>query len=266
MSQTKISVWGSCVSRDIFNSDFIADYKEEFELIHEQQHVSVISLMSSPYFKEVEELNGEVTNFYKNVFRRDLSKAYLNELKANPPEYLIVDFYTDTFYGSVEEISGTFITNKLWQYKKLDYFSSLGLGKELSVFKNSHEYIEKWKIYFDRFMYFMNKNCLNTEIIINKSRFVDKYWDEPEQSFKSISDKKEDRWKAFHIDRFNIIWNLFDTYAVEKYNLKSIDFDLTEYYGDIDHKWGLFYVHYNQKFYNDLFQSLVDIVKESKKI
>lgn len=261
--QASISVWGSCVSRDIFNRDFIEEYKDYFDLINEQQHVSVISLMSPSYTKEVGELTGEVTNFYKNVFKRDLSKAYLKELKKNPPKYLLVDFYTDTFYGSVEELTGTYITNKLWQYKKLNYFSELELGKELSVFKNSHEYIEKWKFNFDEFMSFMTTNCPETEIIVNKARFVNRYWDESEQSYKSISEEKKDRWKAFHIDRFNIIWNLFDTYAVEKYQLKSIEYDWNKYYGNKEHNWGLFYVHYNQQFYDDLFQSLLELTKGS---
>lgn len=74
MTQTSISVWGSCVSRDIFNRKFIENYKDYFQVLHDQQHVSVISLMATPYTKDVGELTGDVTKFYKDVFKRDLSK------------------------------------------------------------------------------------------------------------------------------------------------------------------------------------------------
>ncbi|MDT2865719.1 DUF6270 domain-containing protein [Vagococcus carniphilus] len=264
MTQTSISVWGSCVSRDIFNRKFIENYKDYFQVLHDQQHVSVISLMATPYTKDVGELTGDVTKFYKDVFKRDLSKKYLEDLKENPPEFLIMDFYTDTFYGSVVEKTGTIITNKLWQYRKLNYFSELKLGKEYSVYKNSFDFIEKWKTSFDEFMRFMKSYCPKTKIIINKAKFVNKYWDEEENEFFNITKLNKDNWKEFHIDRFNIIWNLFDTYAIEKYQLDSINFDIKKYYGDENHEWGLFYVHYNQQYYEDLFESLIKIVEIEK--
>lgn len=264
VSKYSISILGSCVSRDLFNSHFVSNYDVQFEVLSDQQHMSIISLMSPPLSKNLSDISGDITTFYKHNFQRDLNKNYLEELKYNPPEFLLIDFYTDAFYGTVEEKSGSYITNKLWQYKKLGCYRELEIGKEYSVYNNSLEFIELWKNYFDLFMVFINEYCPKTKIIINKAKFVNRYLDSKKDKMVTISDVTDDKWKAFHIDRFNIIWNLFDTYAIEKYNLDSIDFDMNTYYGNPFHKWGLFYVHYNQEFYNDTYQKLLIIVDRSK--
>ncbi|MHC5268056.1 DUF6270 domain-containing protein [Enterococcus sp. LJL98] len=260
MDKINISVWGSCVSRDIFNQQFVADHKMFFNVVSDQQHVSVISLMSEVIDIDVEQLEGPVSPFYKKVFIQDMDKSYLKALKESNPDVILLDFYTDAFYGVKEVQKKTHITNKIWQYRKLNVFRQLDIFNEYSVYNNSLEFISKWKESFDLFMKYVSLHLPNSRVIINKARFSNQYFDEKEKKFKVLSDELPDKWSEFHIHRFNLIWELFDTYAIEKYQLEAIDFDMKEYYCSSSHPWGLFYVHYNNTYYTDIFRKLKEML------
>lgn len=256
MKKTNISIWGSCVSRDIFNQKFVNNHKDYFQVVSDQQHVSVPSLMSKPVSIEMNNLIGDVTPFYKNVFKQDMTKEYLLNLKKSNPDIILIDFYTDAFYGTKRLTNDSYITNKIWQYKKLNVFNLLNIDKEYSVYNNSLEFIELWKRSFDSFMSYVNENLPNSKIVVNSARFSNKYYDKQERQYRVLSDKLNDKWSSFHIDRFNLIWELFDTYAIEKYHLSVITPDMTKYFSSEDHPWGLFYVHYNPEYYLDMFEKL----------
>lgn len=71
-----IGVWGSCCTRDIFNSKFIADYKQHYKITVDQQHISVISMMSRPVKLNLHKLEGNVSPFFKKVFVQDMEKDF----------------------------------------------------------------------------------------------------------------------------------------------------------------------------------------------
>lgn len=80
----KIAVLGSCVSRGAFNSDFVPNYKDFFEVIFDGQRTSLISLMQEPILIdekliEINPLNR--VNFAKTRFLSDdLNKRFLKDL------------------------------------------------------------------------------------------------------------------------------------------------------------------------------------------
>jgi hypothetical protein len=118
ITPTRVALLGSCTTRDVFNSKFNSDYKKYFKIVADQQHMSLLSVMSSPFEVNNEKIEGDVTDFYKNVYKQDLQKDFLLRLKESNPEVLILDFYTDVFYGAIEVNDTALITNKKWQYKK----------------------------------------------------------------------------------------------------------------------------------------------------
>lgn len=260
LNQTKISIWGSCVSRDIFNQKFVKNHKEIFHVVSDQQHISALSLMSKPILIKTDDLIGDVTPFYKNVFRQDMKKEYLINLKKTQPDIILIDFYTDAFYGTKKLKNSSYITNKIWQYKKLNVFNQLEIEREYSVYNNSLEFISLWKKSFDSFMAYVTEHLPNSKVVINSARFSNTYFDENEKNFKILSEKLTDKWSTFHIDRFNLIWELFDTYAIEKYKLDAITHDMSKYYCSSKHPWGLFYVHYNPEYYLDAFEKIRSVI------
>lgn len=250
----KVALLGSCTTRDIFNSKFNPDYKEHFTIVADQQHMSIVSVMSFPLNLKESKINGDVTNFYKNVYRQDLQKDFLSRLKQSQPDILIIDFYTDVFYGTLAVNEGAYITNKKWQYKKLDHFKQINIENEYSIYNNTDAFLKLWKKNFDDLIQYVRLNLPHCEIILNKTKFVNTGMKNGQQVI--LSEELNDKWENFHIDRFNILWDLLDTYAEYKYNLKHLDFDINQYYCPSDHPWGWFYVHYNQEYYSKTLEKL----------
>ena len=54
---SEFSTFGSCASRNIFNSDLNKDYKDYFHINHSIERVNTISLMSDPV-----DFNGALVN------------------------------------------------------------------------------------------------------------------------------------------------------------------------------------------------------------
>lgn len=124
-----IGTWGSCCTRDVFNSKFIPNYKDKYKIIVDQQHISVISMMSSPVHLKTKNLEGNVSPFFKKVFKQDMKKDFFKRIEEAQPEYLLIDFYTDVRYGAAMLDNGKYITNKLWQYKKLSAYKEINVVK-----------------------------------------------------------------------------------------------------------------------------------------
>lgn len=254
----RVALLGSCVTRDVFNSKFNPNYKDFFQVVADQQHMSMISVMSIPLPVRDKLIDGDVSDFYKNVYRQDLQKDFLKRLKKSKPDVLILDFYTDVFYGVMEVNNMSFITNKKWQYQKLSHFANILINKEYSIYSESGQFIDLWKTSFDIFYNYLRKDLPNCQIIINKAKFLNVGKSYGEEVL--LSDTLEDKWEKFHIDRFNILWDLFDTYASCKYSLKVIDFEKDKYHCPSDHPWGWFYVHYNKEYYNDTLNKIKKII------
>ncbi|MFS0559910.1 DUF6270 domain-containing protein [Terribacillus sp. 179-K 1B1 HS] len=251
-----MAVYGSCVSRDVFNSRFVHDHKEHFRIVCDQQHVSLISLMSPAIDLDTDHLEGDVSAFYKEVFKQDLSKVFLEELTEAKQEWLLVDFYTDAYYGACLLQEGSYITNKLWQYKKLHVFEQLSPLKSFSFEEHTMEFLTLWKQAFDAFVRVLNDRSPDTKIIVNQAKFIDNLMMDGKET--RLSDVRKD---PFCIDQINYIWRMMDEYAITNHSARGMHFDREAYHLIDHHPWGKFYVHYNQAYYLDVRDKLLDIME-----
>lgn len=113
----KMTSFGACVSRDLFKSSIVRDYKDFFDFSNDQYHMSVVSLMSQPLSEDIltqipEIIEGDVNNFVKKCFKEDLTKSFLEEIKTFNQDYMLLDFYMDTYYGVIELDNGSYISGK----------------------------------------------------------------------------------------------------------------------------------------------------------
>lgn len=251
-----ISVYGSCVSRDVFNSRFVPDHKEHFQLVSDQQHVSLISLMSPSIIIDTDHVEGDVSPFYQEVFKQDMNKSYLNKLIETQPDWLLLDFYTDAYYGACMLKDGTYITNKLWQYRKLNAFEQLSPVKSFSFKENTIEFLNLWKKAFDAFIREIDKLSPNTKIIVNKAKFIDNLVVDGEETL--LSKMRQD---PFYIDHINYIWSMMDDYAITYHRAYALDFEKDNYHLIDTHPWGKFYVHYDETYYLNVRNKLIEIMK-----
>ncbi len=91
------------VSRDLFNSHFVHNYKDFFEVNISAQRTTLISIMQDPLIideklLEINPLN-PTNNARTNFILHDLNKSFLKELIEEDIEYLIMDNYFDVRMG-----------------------------------------------------------------------------------------------------------------------------------------------------------------------
>lgn len=248
-----VSILGSCVSRDIFNSRFVPNHKNYFSLKSYGHQPSIISIMSECIPFEYTELEGKsASSLDKDHFSSELEKPYLKTLYINQPNIIILDFYSDVMYG-VEEADDSYIVGKSFRFKNYKAYNRLNIGKKYFPRENFEEFYELWKSKFDEFMEYVGVNIPNAKIIINKARAKNLYLDENGE--ERIQDDNRE------VEQINLIWDKLDKYAIENFNLDSMDYSKDNFYLDNDHPFGAFIVHFEQKYYDLYFSKLLKVCK-----
>lgn len=256
MSKIKIAVIGSCVSRDSFNSKFIRNYKELYQCVLTQNHMSMISLVSDPIPFSPPKLDGEITDFNKQILMTELTKGIWDSLKIKNPDYLILDFYPDVYFG-VRKVGNSFITDKTWLFQKTPFYSTLDLHERYKLENDYEQYMLLWKKSVDVFMNRMKNEFPNIKMIINKIHFTDFYTTGDGESLKRISESGV--YKQINVDETNQWLDAMYQYVEEHYDVACLEYD-KEYISDQNHIWNFFYVHYTKDFYEDFTAKLVSTI------
>ncbi|WP_250622043.1 DUF6270 domain-containing protein [Bacillus subtilis] len=168
----KVAVYGSCVTRDNFNSQFNADYKNFFDCVLTQNQSSIISTMSKPNYIVID--NENMSNHEKNTLKTDFENSFLTEIKSVQPDILILDFFADVHFGYVEISDNQFVTNNRWTLPKTNYYKFTIQNKKQSFNIEDHfeNYFALWKQKFNLFYNYVRLNCPKTKIILNSARNV----------------------------------------------------------------------------------------------
>lgn len=259
---TNVAILGSCVTRDNFNSKFISDYKDYYQCVLHQNQMSMISLMAQPIGFQFEDIDN-IKSFDKKQFATELDKSFFKSMMLNNPDYLIIDFYGDVRFGVIE-VEDTYITNKDFVFNKTSQFNKYKSKNAISLFDNEGEYFEKWKKAVDKFMLKMKKEFPYCKVIINKARFTDKYYDLKEDTVKILSESGKNI--VLDTNEYNKYLDMLDNYIIEKYNLDYFDFSAYEYLAVEDHPWGIYYVHYEKKYYEDFTEQFREKIIKDKEL
>lgn len=257
MEQVKIGVIGSCVSRDNFNTQFIGNYKDYYSCVFHQNQMSMISLAAEPIPFEARLIDNIEKPFDRRHFITELDKSIWDTMLINKPDYLILDFYGDIYFGA-REIGNSYITNKRWLFSKSTLYSQLDEGNEITLFNDSGSFFRMWMSGLEVLFDFLYKNLPDCKVIVNKARFVDEYLEKQTNEIKLISESGKQ--KPIPIDLYNNWWEILDNYVIENYPVYYIDYGDKVYLADEDHPWGLFYPHYVNDFYQDFTKKLLSII------
>jgi hypothetical protein len=246
--QKKIAIIGSCISRDNFNSVFNKNYKMFFDCILHQHQSSILSLMSEKVPFSQSDLNEKMNNFAKWQLRTEHTKEFLSLLKERKPDYLLLDFFGDIYYGSVDLGQGNYMT-----FNEKTYNLPLVKGNPLiNLENNPKNYFAVWQDKIKELFTKIKKDAPNCKIILVKSRLKD--------SFKNGSSltnaRKQKGTRVINIEQLNKMWEMLDNHVISNLSVQVIDMTGEEYYLDENHPWGSFYVHYNMDFYHDFFNKL----------
>ncbi|AUS11686.1 hypothetical protein EYI23_15225 [Bacillus subtilis] len=255
----KVAVYGSCVTRDNFNSQFNADYKNFFDCVLTQNQSSIISTMSKPNYIVID--NENMSNHEKNTLKTDFENSFLTEIKSVQPDILILDFFADVHFGYVEISSNQYITNNRWTLPKTNYYKLSIQNKKQSFNIEDHfeKYFSLWKQKFNLFYNYVKLNCPDIKIMLNSARNVHHFFDKEEKKKLLINGGNI---KIIDVDYYNRVWSKFDAYVLDSFSdVEAISlFENKKYNSYENHPWGKFYVHYTMDYYTDFLDQLKNSV------
>lgn len=245
----EISTLGSCSSRNIFYSNINPGYKNFFHINESIESVTLISLMSdSVEFDEVMLDSGnQYDNYCVNV---DFSKNFLNFLKKNEIDYLILDTHFDVVYDVIILDDNKFITDseRLINTSLYDLFKD---KKKINIRDDYDEYLLLFKRAVDSFFEFISDYCPKTKLVLNCSRGVFKYKND---DGVIVSNPKLKRMAMLNQYR-----DILDQYILKKYDVEVLCFD-NNTLADKNHVFGIHAVHYEPSYYKKKTQQLNDII------
>nr|GGG73508.1 hypothetical protein GCM10011398_17460 [Virgibacillus oceani] len=254
MKKLKISIIGSCVTRGLFNSKFISNYKDTYECVSTAWQTSMISFMSDKTYvnDNQREFTGEVSKLQKKTTARDIDKLYRDELMEKQPDYIIFDLYTDVKYGIVKTEDG-YLTNNPNGFRKTVYFKEGHYKQKLNIFRDD-EYLDLFHENFARFYEWVKKSIPNCRIVITK--FSEAFSYMTKEGYPVNYSPKI----CGTVARDNKLYDKLYKTLAEKYDLDFIEMQSKTYFGDYDHLWGNKPWHFTQQYYDDLYKGFNEVV------
>lgn len=245
-----ISIIGSCVLRDIFNSKFVHNYAEYFKVDSYFARTTIPSIMSKPYDYDMNILEKTFNPIKFEYHYTECSKCMLSILENNSSDYLLLDFYADSYYGTYE-YAGNYYSG--WSFKRLMKLGVIDsdIPHRLLNFKhNSKEYFKIWCKSFDKFMEYVREYFPSTKIVINGIKGSNQITENG--NVIGIQQSNID------IDKLNDFWKRLDAYCVQKYNIPIIQYKKV-YTLNPKYIYGLGneFVHFYPEYYEHAFEQLV---------
>ncbi|HEB9344990.1 TPA: hypothetical protein RZK20_001537 [Campylobacter coli] len=238
----KICIFGSCVSRDIFEYD----EQKNFELVGYYARSSFASLSSNAMIEQ-DVLDNIISPFQKRMVLYDMNKSFIEKVKKNDFDFLLVDFIDDRFH--FYKLSNDSIVTVSNEYKKAKgklYSSNM-------IYSKSQEHIDLWRKGIER-MY--NDLCLiQDKIILNKVYWSDTFFNG--QKF-TINPEELIANNSFLKERYDEFITFFP-------KVKYIEYPKDVLVLDHKHKWGGAPMHYYHDVYKYALDKILMFAKKDKK-
>lgn len=243
-SPKSISIFGSCVSRDLLEPEF--DTNKRLKVATYIARQSIVSSVFPP----VEFLEGELKNespFRRRAVEHDFKKDAFICFRSDGSEYLLIDliderFAMAKFRGSVVTVSNEFRESQIVPADELENFP-----KDITDSK----IMEKVDEFCRRIMEIYPQE----KIIIQKALFLDFYY--------SKDNRKTCKFPKYILaNNRKVNAQLERLYARLSENIPGayvIDI-CKQYQCDEAHKWGLSPMHYEPAYYEEVIKRIIDYI------
>lgn len=250
---TEFSIFGSCTSRTLFNSNVNKDYKKYFSINKSVESSTLISLMSKPVKYDPNTINSD--SKYDNIcINDDLSKNFLELVKKDYVDYIIIDTLFDVASSVLFYDKDCFITLN-GRLMKTDFYNEIKYKRHINIFDNFEEYYQMWTDACNKFFNFVESNCDHTKIILNCSRSAYEYLDKNGNILKNAHFEQVS-------NKFNPFQNLLDKYILKNFDVEVMEFRPNTLL-DENHNFGLHPNHYEQAYYHEKNQQLLQIINRN---
>lgn len=249
----EFSTLGSCSSRNIFTNASNEGYKNFFKINYSLESVTLISLMSNPLEFDLSLLNSPTKYDNVCVYNDFIKQDFLNFIKKNKIDYLVLDTYFDVLYDVIVVDNNTFISDSE-RLRQTDLSNLFKNNERISISNDLNRFMKIWINACDSFFNLIG-DCNNTKVILNCSRPVYKY-------FSSSNNGIVDSFKLKKIvpSYHRYFRDILDTYILKNYDVYALPFDYTTL-SDENHIWGLHPTHYEPRYYKDKTNQINQIIK-----
>lgn len=240
----KVTVVGSCVSRDCFNSKFNPDWRKYFDCNVSAQQNSIISLVSMPYIPQLD--LGNLSEWEKREVVYESKRQFWVDLEVYQPDIIIVDLFSEVRFPIID-LGGTYITDNSWKIGKSNGYNTLSHFNRVSLKDNTAEYL---KIFYNAIVLFREKItsiCPDAKIYLNA----------PEAAYRYIDGNTISNFDNEQVADFNALWSLVNQKFIDVFNPNVITSSSSMVIGDASHPWGKYFVHYAQPYYTNFLNSLL---------
>ena len=209
--------------------------------------------MSKSIAYEEDQSIAHFRDFDKRQLQSECDKRFLDLVKKEQPEYLLIDFDADVNFGVIKIDDETYFTNNP-KYKNVFFLEKY--ENRLQMKDDPDLYFNIWKPKVDEFFAFIGKEVPDCKIILVKARFSDYFRDGT--NLTDIRKKKNQR--ILDVNYLNKLWERLDQYVIDNFDVKVIDMTEKQYFVSSDHPWGAYYLHFEKEFYHDFLNKLLQIV------
>ena len=256
MSTIKIGVFGSCPTRDIFNSQINKNYKDYFTINLSYVNNSIISNMQKPvpYDKESIKIlpENKENQSYSSFIEKDLDKLFFDRLSKADIEYLLIDNGLEVKWGLVEFDDYIFFNYP--RYDKTEFFENIPNKRFITIQKDTNEFMKLFKESYTKFFDKMNDEYPDITVILNPVREAYRV----QKSDGSIEENEN-----FKNRTDNHYLPLLDSYIAKKFDVEILEYN-KDVLLDENHQWGLGPKHYTADYYSDYTQQICQIDKRNK--
>lgn len=242
VSRPTVGVIGSCVTRDLFNSRLVPDWKNFYAFHGAQYQMSLVSLMSAPVDRRQLDFN-DLDEHSRIATESDFDKTYLLELKRSQPNVLIFDFFSDARFGCLA-VKDSFITDNSWKLGESAAYSDFSIYVKYSRTSNEDEFIDLFRESAIKFRNFAAINLPQTRIILNSARGVRGYYERGQ--LKLFAQQ----------NLFNSFWDKLDRIFTEVMGCQALIGNSDQMMSSAVHPWGPANVHYEPAFYDKTHKQL----------
>lgn len=244
-----VSIVGSCLLRDVFNSKFVPGWSDDFRVDSYFARTTVPSIMSAPLEYDLGVLEKKFSALKFEYHYTECAKCMLQILENNASDYILFDFYADAFYGTYL-YRGNYYGG--WSFGRLLKRQVIDKNEKYKLYNfasDPDKYFEIWCNAYDHFMDYAGQHFQGTKIIINGIKGSNEIT--KDGKFIGIQTPEVD------LKALNTLWKRFDDYAREQYQIPVLEYE-KKYTLDPDYIYGLNHelVHFHGDYYMDAFQKI----------
>lgn len=243
-----VSIFGSCVSRDLLEYDAARNVK--LDLYFARQ--SIVSAVSAEVPINFEEINLQ-SNFQKRQIFFDFNKTAFQKLQESMSDYLFLDLVDERF--SLVKIRNSYVTGSATLFES-------GVVAEGAPTVDKEEYVDEYgnnsyrvegidiRVYMDRFCDRILERYKSEKIILHVVRGAEYYYD------ANGNIQKFEPNTAGYFKRLNRMWSFMYDYLYQKLN-GCIHVDISSgYLADEKHVWGLSPIHFQREYYERVLEEI----------